>query len=324
MAEARTRRAIHAPRHADPGMLDALPWAWRSDPLDALGFRFRVRALDPALGAALADIVGALARPAGGAGESDDTAEEVWYSVFDRGPARRRYTLYRGNDRLVCAQTPDQAGRWFTMDLNARTVEHARRSHVVLHAAAAELDGAGVVLCAPMESGKSTLVAGLVERGFRYLTDEAVAVSPDDGWLEPYPKAIGIDRGAWPILPELDPRLDEDIARWFTGQWHVAPTAIRPDAVAPRTPLRVCVAPRYVAGADTTVEHISRGAMLLELFRNSFNAADDPARALRLLATALRSASCYRLVVGDLDAACATVRTLLPTPVPTSGGGTHD
>lgn len=74
-------------------------------------------------------------------------------------------------------------------DFVARTT-----TDVVLHAAAARSpSGQVVVLPAPAGSGKSTLVAGLAQRGWCYFTDESVTVCTSDLSVLPYPKALDLD-----------------------------------------------------------------------------------------------------------------------------------
>ena len=79
---------------------------------------------------------------------------------------------------------------------------------VVCHAGGVARGGDAFVFPAQMEWGKTTLTAGLVRFGFDYLSDEAIAFTPDTNVVEPYPKPLSLDRGAWPLFPELDPRAE--------------------------------------------------------------------------------------------------------------------
>ena len=111
--------------------------------------------------------------------------------------------------------------------LNGAAVKRAD-PFVVLHAGGVALDGAGVIISGPSGAGKTTLTAALVRAGFSYLTDEALAIEPSTGLLHPYPKALSIKPGSWELLADLRPPSSDLSPR----VWHVAPTDIRPDAIA--------------------------------------------------------------------------------------------
>ncbi len=72
--------------------------------------------------------------------------------------------------------------------LNRTGLDHdVERLH--LHSALVDIGGAGI-LCGPSGAGKTTIAAGLVERGCRYLTDETVPISAGSATIETYPKPL--------------------------------------------------------------------------------------------------------------------------------------
>src|SRR5262249_58546343 len=92
------------------------------------------------------------------------------------------------------------------------TVVHSLTRHLIeeanalgIHAGGVALDGTAVALPAAMESGKSTLTAGLVRAGYAYLTDEAVMLDWETSAVIPFPKPISLDPGSWRLFPELAP-----------------------------------------------------------------------------------------------------------------------
>ena len=87
--------------------------------------------------------------------------------------------------------------------VNQRAVDPAYS--VTSHAGGAVRDGVACVFPAHMESGKTTLTAGLVRSGWSYLTDEAVAFDWDTGEIEPFPKPLSLDPGSQHLFPELAP-----------------------------------------------------------------------------------------------------------------------
>lgn len=193
-------------------------------------------------------------------------------------------------NRVVCFQTPH---------------------HLMVHAGVvAATNGHAVLLPAAAESGKSTLTAGLVRAGLDYLSDEAGALTAD-GFVDPYPKAIGLDPGSWAVLPDLRPELPDDLAVFGTRQWHVDPNAIRPNAVGGRCMPSLVVSPSYVAGSATSLEAVSPAEGVRLLAQESFNLRNWGKRGLDLLASVVRRARCYRLRYGSLDAAVDAVKGLV-------------
>src|SRR5690606_33425082 len=126
----------------------------------------------------------------------------------------------------------------------------------------------------------TTTVAGLVRAGFRYLTDEAVAIDPDTMLALPYPKAMSVNRGSWQALGDLRP----PHAHFVAGQWQLPARSIRPDAVAEPSSVRFAVLPRYRPGATTSLEPVSRAEMLVQLADSAFHFQRAPRRNLSVLA----------------------------------------
>jgi hypothetical protein len=179
-----------------------------------------------------------------------------------------------------------------------------------LHAGGVARHGTAVALPAVMESGKSTLTAGLVRAGFSYLTDEAVFLDWETRRVIPFPKPISLDPGSWPLFPELEPNAPLPDG-YKDDQWHIPPDAIRPGAVGPPCRVRHVVFPRYAERASTRLTPLRRAEATIELARNTFRFNERPRRSLDMLAAAAPEAECYRLDIGDLDDAVALVSELV-------------
>jgi hypothetical protein len=189
-------------------------------------------------------------------------------------------------------------------DVNRRAAA-SEPDRLMVHASAVARDDEGWIFAAPSESGKSTLAAGLLARGFSYMTDEAVAIDLRTGVLHGYAKPLSIDPGSQPLLAHLRPRPEES-REWSTRQWLVPPPrAAR--AVRQTARLRLLVFPRYAPTADTALSAISTAEAAIELCSNSFNFHQQARAALPLLPRLLADVPCYRLTVSNLDDACELV-----------------
>lgn len=242
------------------------------------------------------------------AGLATTTPAEHSYAVAqrpsDEGPI---YELRRDGIAVHRTYRPETTIGALSWNIN-RAAFQSRRDLVVIHAAVAARDGHAVLLPAAMEAGKTTLVAGLVQRGLDYLSDEMAAVEPGSLTVHPYAKPLSVDAGSWTVLPGLAPVVGESVQPYTQLQWQVGAQTIRPDAVAGPAQPRWIVAPRYQPGASTRLEAVRPAEMVLLLAQQAFALDSD---VLRTLASLVRATSCHRLVSGDLAGACNAVLQLL-------------
>jgi hypothetical protein len=194
----------------------------------------------------------------------------------------------------------------------------ARQSPAVaVHAGAVAVGDHGMLLTGPADAGKSTLTTGLVLAGASYLGDEAIGVAAGTGRLIPYHKPLTFEPGSGDLFPGLAP-----LAVAGSGPadpWHVPVDAVRPGALSDGASLARVVFCRYERGATTLLTEVPRAAALYELTALTFRFRDRARLALDTLGHAVSTATCHRLVTGDLDAAVAAVLALAP-PVPVGGG----
>ena len=185
--------------------------------------------------------------------------------------------------------------------------------HLLLHAGVVERNGVAVVMPAIPGSGKSTLVAALMHRGYRLLSDEFGAVSLGDGRLTPVVRpvalkneSIGVIRafapGA-PIGPTFPKTRKGDVA-------HAAPTlASVAERHIPASPGLVLF-PRFVAGSALHVEPVEPARAFVKLSANSFNYELLGEDAFRAVVRLVRGCAAFRLTYSDLEQAIAAVDEL--------------
>jgi hypothetical protein len=288
----------------DADQLGAVRWAHTTRTFRVLGHCFAVRSTDAAVGRFVDELYGAC--------PAVPEPPRTWYSIVEDPSGRWPYALYVGADRATQSERPAAVMNHLTWHVNQRVI--ATSDEVVLiHAAAAAFDGHGVLLPAPMESGKTTLVAGLVRSGFHYLTDESAAIDPVTLQVHPYAKPLSIDAGSWPVLPELAPPVEAPTAAYLADQWQVAPQRIRPDAVSGPVEVATVILPRYEPGAPTTLTPLAGSEALVGTLAQTFRFHEHGRRNLTVLGRLLGRVPCYRLLSGDLDRACAEVTRAVST-----------
>lgn len=149
------------------------------------------------------------------------------------------------NDTFSAALPPQIA---FQTILN--TVAAGVRSHILLHAGALAHNGSGIMIAADSRHGKTTLVLALLRAGFHFLSDHIAAVGRADGRLHPFPRRLGVRRGALElagftnVTPDGYPWQDRVL---------MDVTALQPDALTTAVPLRhVILLKNPAADADPT------------------------------------------------------------------------
>lgn len=194
-------------------------------------------------------------------------------------------------------------------EVNRAAIARERR-RLLVHAAAASWNGMGVVMPAPMSSGKSTLVAGLVQRGFQYLSDEAAVFDPQTGDLLPYPKPLSLEPPSMAALDGVHRYLPPEYAWNTCMQYQLGPDDLRTGSIGRACPVGLVVAPQFEAGAATELEPISGATAVRLLAENAFNFRRFGGRGLPILASVVVEAQCFRLRMGDLRSAVDAVERL--------------
>ncbi len=236
--------------------------------------------------------------------------------LIDPAPLRRK--LRPQSHFLLDGQAPfepypqDHAFPLFEWGLNYAI---ATRSHswCLLHSAVVEKGGRALLLPALPGSGKSTLCAALMQRGWRLLSDEFGILDPDTGLLQPMPRPIPLKNHSIEVMQNFAPDgvFGPRFPRTRKGDVvHLAPT---PESVARQhqtaQPAWVLF-PRYRADAATRITPVAPTQAFVRLSNNAFNYQLGGERAFRALATLIRRVSCHDLVYGDLEDVVARIEDL--------------
>lgn len=264
---------------------------------------FRFTTTDPTLATLLDDLFHALLDPAPSV---DVRATDYRITPPVRG---RPGEVLRDGEVLGRTSDPASLLRRLLWAVNQHVTLGTAPDRLLLHAAAADLDGIGVLIPAQMGSGKSTLVAGLLDRGLSYLTDEAATVSPDLS-LEGYAKPLSIDPGAWEVLAHHRPR-DPATSHYFSSQWQIAPHHLAP--IRRRTQLGLIVFRRFQPHTPLRLARLDAFDALRAAIATTFTADRPypPEAHVRELAAVVEQVPSYSLVGGDLTDSCAAVLATL-------------
>ena len=276
----------------------------RSRSFRALGYSFSFQCDEPALTRYLGSLFEPFETP------EDPQCTYAFGAIEDSGAPN--YLLYCDDLMLDNHRRPAVPFATLLWHIN-RSVVRCSQDRLLIHASAVARGDTGLLFPAAMESGKTTLAAGLVRAGLAYITDETVAIDPGTRLVEPFPRALSVDPGSWGVLADLRPEVPPELAVYVGDQWQIPPLSIRRDAVAGATTPRFVITPSYRAGARSELQPMSRADAVRVLAEHSFNFQRYGGTGLSLLADIVRRSECYRLEVGDLAVACRLVLDLLDT-----------
>lgn len=284
-------------------------------PFAGFGQRWRIVCDDPAFARLVAELYAPMLVASAPVGRT------VTYRLV-MATGDRPGELFRDDELLARDARPSRLLGKLIWAVNRQVIDGSGSDLLIHAAAAADVDGRVVLLPAPMESGKTTLVAGLLDRGLHYLTDEAVAVDPDLT-VRGFAKPLSIDSGSWRVLKHHAPRLPDALAGYMDAQWQVPPQ--RFTTVVASGQLTVIVFPTYRAGEATNLTKLAPVSALDLIRASTFGREHEPLTSdtMTRLAHMVAAVPCFELRGGDLAEACAAVldrleATLTP-PLPPDG-----
>jgi HprK-related kinase A len=188
--------------------------------------------------------------------------------------------------------------------------------YLSIHAAAIERDGYAAILPAPPGSGKSTLTAALVHRGWRLLSDELALVSRRDGLLVAIARPVNLKNQSIDIIRAFEPAAVIGTPAKETSKGTVAHMRAPEDSVRrvnePAMPAWV-VFPKYQAGSSACLTPMPKGEGFMELAEGAFNYSALGEEGFRVLANVIDRCKCYRFVYSNLDEAVEVFASLQPS-----------
>lgn len=225
-----------------------------------------------------------------------------------------RQALFRFENRPPFAPlAANQAFPLLEWGLNWCVSAHCHQ-YLIVHAAVVERDGRAIVLPAPQGSGKSTLCAALVARGFRLLSDELALIDVERHCVVPLPRPISLKNrsiaaiaGFWPgaaMSAVVHDTLKGSVV-------HVRPPRESVEAWSQPALPGWIVLPAYRPSHRRELERVSKATAFMQLVDSAFNYSLHGRRGFDALARFVDASKCYRFTYGgDLEDAVQAFNAL--------------
>lgn len=208
----------------------------------------------------------------------------------------------------------DHAFPMFEWGLNWCVSSHAN-TYLIIHAAVIEKGGYAAILPAPPGSGKSTLCAALIHRGWRLFSDELALVRLSDGKIIPLPRPVSLKNASIDIIRNFQPDaiFSRKVADTIKGTIaHMKPPTDSIERASDAAQVGWVIFPRYQAGADAHLEPLPQSRAFMRVADNAFNYGLLGAKGFAVLAGLIDASHCYDFSYGVLDEAVETFAALRP------------
>lgn len=186
--------------------------------------------------------------------------------------------------------------------------------YLVIHAAVVEKNGKAVVLPAPPGSGKSTLCAGLVCRGWRLLSDELALYDMDSGLIYGMARPVNLKNASIDVIKSFAPGvvMSDPVADTTKGTVALMqpPSASVQQVLSSALPARI-VLPKYLPDTPFSLELNSSAHTFLLIAEQSFNYDILGVHGFQAVGELIDQCDCYRITYSDLEAAVVALDRLV-------------
>jgi len=216
------------------------------------------------------------------------------------------YVISSSGTRLAAGMSRDQL-LLTTLEEVTKQLITRLRSAVALHAAAVAYGNTSVLIPGVSGSGKSSIAAWLLDRGFTYLTDE-VAVLLEHGRILGLSRAVVLKPGAAEVAATLSALQNGSIIECGS---HILGLPADVDALPQPRGVGLMIFPQFEAGGDVKIQPMSPGEAGLKLIASNLNARNLTDGGLGSIAALARETPAVALRYGKFEQLAGTLDELL-------------
>lgn len=236
--------------------------------------------------------------------------------------SRSRHRVIGDGEELFTGRRRSELLPYLEWGVNWRVIAR-RHDFLQVHAAVLARGSEATLFVGDSGVGKSTLAAGLISRGWRYLSDEFALIHPQTLRVHAFPKALCVKQGSFETVERLG------LSIWRRGHFVKAfkgPVGyVRIAEIGRRVefdsfPIRYVVFPRYAPGKEPRIRPIPRASAAFLLTGHSFNRNVFGDRTVSILSRVVRGARCVTLDSSDLEQTCDLIEAELHDAGRADGG----
>ncbi len=188
--------------------------------------------------------------------------------------------------------------------------------YLKLHAAVLEKNGRALVMPAAPGSGKSTLCAALMLRGWRLLSDEHALVSLQDASLIPVCRPVSLKNESIDVIRNFEPTavfgpMCEDTHKGTVVHMQPDSRSVERDGESAKPGWLVF--PKYVPESETRLTERIKETAFLKAGDQSFNYSLLGVKGFEVMSKLVEASACYNFSYSNLDEAVETFERLSET-----------
>ncbi len=246
--------------------------------------------------------------------------EEVYHFAIGLQSGRGLHRIFKPQIRVKTDTTPpftpfpqSHAFALFEWALNW-CIALQSHQYLMLHSAVLEKNNQALLLPAEPGSGKSTLCAALMLKGWRLLSDEFTLVHPEKKVVYPLPRPIPLKNESIEIIRQFSDQavlgpLFEKTRKGDVS--HLQPTAHSLHSAAKTARTRWIIFPQYQQNSQNNLTPFAKGRSFLKLTGNAFNYRLQGARGFNALTEIIDQCDTYYLEFSQLEAALELIEKKL-------------
>ena len=183
--------------------------------------------------------------------------------------------------------------------------------YYLIHAGVVARDDKAILLPGSSGGGKTTLIAGLLKNGFRYLTDEIGIIDPHTLRVYPFPKSLNMKIGSLSLFDNFEPEMEVIKKNEISIKEKIHHVFVNKDSVqAIDEPVDVgdIVFVQYNPDEKSTLAPVSRVNAIFKLAKCSFNHYRFKKEGIDILDNLVRGCQCYQLRFAQIGEAVGLLK----------------
>lgn len=187
--------------------------------------------------------------------------------------------------------------------INQEVIRHYRQ-FLQLHACVMEYNGQGVLLPADSGTGKSSLAAGLIQRGWRYLSDELALIDSRTRVVHPFPKALCIKESGFELLDSMGLNSAQHPTYLLRGRYprlYLNPADVRPDCLGRPCQVRWCFFLARKGANRPWLRQPTTGETAMYMYRAGLNTLAHHQQGLDATVGLAQQTDCFILHLAEMN-----------------------